>query len=89
MKNSSQWSDFYGRTGIIHTHSELSKAFHQIAMVVHKRDDAVTSRFHDRQSPLIATPYLRHMVWLIALVVMNNWTATDVEMTYDMMYAYL
>jgi hypothetical protein len=56
-------------------------------MAVYERDNVVMSSFYDRNSPLITTPYLRHIVWLIALLVMNNWTVADVEMAYDMMYA--
>jgi len=89
MKNRAQWSDFYDSTGIIRLRSELNEDFHNIAMVVRKRDHVVTSMFYDSQSPLITTPYLRHIVWLIALLVMNNWTVADVEMAYDMMYAHL
>ena len=58
-------------------------------MVVGKRDNVVKSTFYDSQWPLITTPYLRHVVWLISLLVMNNWTVADVEMAYDMMYAHL
>ena len=89
MKNRAQWSDFYDSTGIIHLPSELNEDFHNIAMIVRKRDDVVTSTFYDSQSPLITTPYLRHIVWLIALLVMNSWTVADVEMAYDMMSARL
>jgi len=89
MRNSRDWMEFYDIDSTNPRNKSLTEAFYYMAKALHKRERLVTSKYPVVDPLLITTPYNRHMMWLAALLVLNQWAPVDVDLVYDLMSSHV
>ena len=85
MRNWKEWTNFYDRKCTNPCDNALTKGFYELALAVNKRDKVISSSYPAVEPFLSTTPYLRHVIWFVALLVMNEFTPNDVNLVYDLM----